>query len=238
ELNDDLSPTGRSFKSEIRDDKGTFSLDNITLASDYVQLSVNGYYFNEITGNLSSSQITLNAIADISHNKQINVNVLSHLEEKRVRSLIKNKKVNFAAAKEQAIREIYDVFFVKGNPTSNSEAISLTKDGNDANILLGISAALLSLSQSDNAQLTQLLSILSTDIEDNGKVEETWKEAIQMGLASLNPESLSENVKYRYADLGTTISDFTLEEVFTVTLEGDPDIVENPYYWDIEEALN
>lgn len=230
ELNSELNPTGRSFKSEILDDKGGFSLPDIELASNYVQLSVNGYYFNEVNGALSTSQITLNALADITNNKSINVNVLSHLEEKRVRSLMKKEKKTFSEAKKQALSEIYSAFFVKTLPTTNSELISLTKNDENANILLGISAALLNISQSDNAKLTEFLSILSADIDDDGLIEQASKQVIKQGLESLNAKAISDNMKNRYKGLNTTLADFSIDKVFSVELKGEGGVIVDKYF--------
>ncbi|WP_316818644.1 RagB/SusD family nutrient uptake outer membrane protein [Pedobacter nyackensis] len=230
ELNSELNPTGRSFKSEILDDKGGFSLANIELASNYVQLSVNGYYFNELNGNLSTSQITLNAIADITNNKYINVNVLSHLEEKRVRSLMKKEKKSFNEAKKQALSEIYSSFFVKTSPTTSSELISLTNNDDNSNILLGISAALLNISQSDNAKLTELLSILSTDMDNDGLIEESLKQVIKQGLEGLNSKIISDHMKNRYKALNTTLADFSIGKVFSVELKGSDDVIVDNFF--------
>lgn len=230
ELNSELNPTGRSFKSEILDDKGNFSLADIELASNYVQLSVNGFYFNEVNGNLSTSQITLNAIADITNNKYINVNVLSHLEEKRVRSLMKKEKKSFSEAKKQALTEIYSSFFVKTSPTTSSELVSLTKNDDNSNILLGISAALLNMSQSDNSKLTELLSVLSADLDSDGVIEESLKQAIKQGFESLNSKTISDNMKNRYKALNTTLADFSIDKVFSVELKGSDVIIGDNYF--------
>nr|WP_121272686.1 RagB/SusD family nutrient uptake outer membrane protein [Pedobacter schmidteae] len=225
ELNAELNPTGRSFKSEIQDDKGSFSLADVELSSNYVQLSVDGYYFNEINGSLSGSPITLNAIADISNNKSINVNVLSHLEEKRVRSLMKKDKKSFSEAKKQALTEIYAAFFVKTAPNTSSELVSLTKNDDNANILLGISAALLQISSSDNARLTELLSIISADIENDGSVDAALKQSIKEGLERLNAKAISDNMKNRYKGLNITLADFAMDKVFSVELKGTEVVV-------------
>lgn len=229
ELNSELNPTGRSFKSEIIDDKGSFSLTDIELASNYVQVSVNGYYFNEITGTLSASQITLNAIADITTNKSVNVNVLSHLEEKRVRTLIKNENKSFTEAKKQALAEIYTSFFVKTAPTTRSELFSLTKNDENSNILLGISASLLNISQSNNAKLTELLSIISGDLEKDGELEAPLKQAVKQGLETLNVKSISNHLKNRYKVLNLTLADFSIDKVFFVEVIGDNVLNENTF---------
>lgn len=237
ELNSELNPTGRSFKSEILDDKGSFSLADIELTSNYVQLSVNGYYFNEVNGNLSTSQITLNALADITNNKSVNVNVLSHLEEKRVRSLIKVEKKSFSEAKKQAQTEIYSSFFVKTSPTTNSELVSLTKNDDNSNILLGISAALLNISESDNAKLTELLSILSADLDKDGAIEESLKLVIKQGLETLNSKAISDHMKTRYKELNITLADFSIDKAFTVELKGSDIVIVDTFFKTEQEYL-
>lgn len=220
ELNAALAPTGRTFKTEIQDDKGNFALDKVELVSGYVQVSVNGYYFNEVNGKLSTSQINLNAIAEIGVDKRINVNVLTHLEEKRVKLLMKKEQKSFVAAKKQAMTEIYKAFSVKPLVTTNSESISLATNDEQSNILLGISAALLNISDSDNAKLTELLNQISYDIEEDGAVETTLAQVIRKGLETLNPENISLNIKARYKELNTTVSDFAIRSAFTIEFKG------------------
>jgi len=57
ELEKDLSQTGKSFNSQIIDNRGSFAVNNIELASDFISLRADGFYFNEILGQQSSSQI-------------------------------------------------------------------------------------------------------------------------------------------------------------------------------------
>lgn len=247
ELNNNLIPTGRSFQSEIRDDKGSFSVPDIDLISDYVQLSVNGFYFNEVRGESSSSPITLNAIANVGEDKSVHVNVLSHLEEKRVRTLISKEKKTFNEAKKQALKEIYAVFFVKGSSSAtNSEAISLIHGDKDASVLLGISAALLNAAQSDDpksidANLTEILSKVSGDLENDGLVDESMKQSLKDALESLNAESIAENVKSKYEDLNTSGIDFDLEGTFDVEFKGEnepvEEVLEEDEFWNTEEAI-
>ena len=79
ELNESLTQTGLTYTSQIIDNTGAFEITGISLASNYAALRVDGYYFNEVCGEQSNSQITLNAISVISDEKNININVLTHL---------------------------------------------------------------------------------------------------------------------------------------------------------------
>jgi len=142
ELNDKLAQTGRSFEATINDDKGSFEIGikDIELASPYVMLKANGYYRNEISGEISKAPINLYAIADIREKSNINVNILTHLEYNRVQKLVENGK-SLKDAKKQAQKEILAVFGITGE-FKDSEDMSIfgTSDGDAA--LLAISVLL------------------------------------------------------------------------------------------------
>ena len=109
ELKNDLSQTGKTFNTQILDNKGSFEMNNIELVSNYVSLRADGFYFNEILGERSNSQITLYALSDISDKITMNVNILSHLEKTRVEYLI-SQGIEFQEAKKQAQTDILDIF--------------------------------------------------------------------------------------------------------------------------------
>ena len=71
----------------------------------------NGYYRNEISGNISASPIRLNAISDLSDRKNVNINLLTHLEYERVIWLTQNEEITVKAAKKQAGQEIFKAFY-------------------------------------------------------------------------------------------------------------------------------
>jgi len=98
ELNESLTQTGSTFTSQIIDNTGAFEITGISLASNYAALRVDGYYFNEVCGEQSNSQITLNAISVISDERNININVLTHLEKARVEYLMTNNSLTIDEA--------------------------------------------------------------------------------------------------------------------------------------------
>src|SRR5690606_3615263 len=75
ELDKEMNPTGKTYETETQNDEGFFELKNVELASQFVQISATGFYFNEITGRLSDSQITLGAYADVKSENTVNVNI-------------------------------------------------------------------------------------------------------------------------------------------------------------------
>ena len=88
ELNSDLQQTGKNFETQVSDNLGSFEFKNLGLLSQYVELKANGYYFNEVEGDVSESQLTLRALTDIYNSTTPNINVLTTLERGRVEYLI------------------------------------------------------------------------------------------------------------------------------------------------------
>lgn len=222
ELNEDFTPTGRTFKTELVDDKGSFSIPNLELKSKYIQVSVNGYYFDEITGRLSSSTLALNATVEVTGNKTINVNILTHLEEKRVRRLVKEGK-SFLEAKRQAQTEIYTLFSIRKELIQSfSENVAIIKGDKNSAALLGISSILLYYSGSDNAKLTELLNKISMDLEDDGEIDRKLRIELKNTIGDVNEEQVLLNVKKRYKLEGVIIPFDTLFEVYLEFSPTDP----------------
>jgi len=79
ELTTDLSQTGRLYSTTIADNSGKFEQKNIELSSQFVSIKADGFYFNENDGKISSAQLTLTALSDITDVSSVNVNILTHL---------------------------------------------------------------------------------------------------------------------------------------------------------------
>lgn len=160
-----LAQTGKTFKGKITNDRGEFTVSNVTLASRYALLEANGFYRNEVTGKKSVAPILLNAIVDLSYRDQVNINLLTHLEYERVLYLV-NTGVNVKAAKKQAESEIFKAFGIVGE-FENSEDLNIlaTGDGNAA--LLAISILL--QGNLSEAELSERLANFARDIEEDGE---------------------------------------------------------------------
>ena len=85
ELTRELTPTGKNFSSQIMDNKGTFEVKNVDVISPFVELKADGFYFNEVTNENSTTQLTLFALSDLTEKSSLNVNILSSLEKSRNR---------------------------------------------------------------------------------------------------------------------------------------------------------
>ena len=60
ELDSSMTPTGNTFTGTIDDNTGSFSIKG-TLTNKIVELAADGFYFNEVSGSLSSAKLTLSA---------------------------------------------------------------------------------------------------------------------------------------------------------------------------------
>jgi hypothetical protein len=224
DLRSDLSPSGKSYSSQITDNKGTFQLDNISLSSDYVGLRADGFYFNEISGEQSVAQITLFALSDISGNSDININILTHLEKPRVEYLMNNGK-SFAESKTQAQKEILEIFNIEKGDMKTSENLNLSESGDDNGILLAISSIL--QGYRSESELTELLSNISNDIKEDGTMDSEALGSLLINHAiNLDTISIKNNLAGRYSDIGVTadipvfgkyISNFISNTNFVVT---------------------
>ena len=61
ELDSSMTPTGNTFTGTIDDNTGSFSIKG-KLSNKIVELSADGYCFNEVSGSLSSAKLTLSAV--------------------------------------------------------------------------------------------------------------------------------------------------------------------------------
>jgi hypothetical protein len=208
DLQPNLSPTGKSFNSQITDNQGTFKLNDIPLSSNYVSLRADGFYFNEVSGQQSAAQITLYALSDITGKSDININLMTHLEKSRVEYLIKNGK-SFSDSKAQAEREILAIFNIQKSDIKTSESLNIAESGDDNGILLAVSSIL--QGYRSESELTELLSNISEDISTDGVLSsDTLGSALINHAIYLDTVSIKNNLVQRYATIGSksNISDF------------------------------
>lgn len=199
ELDSSLVQTGHTFFSQITNDKGSFEVD-LELESDFVMLRADGFYFNEVSGNTSTSQITLYALSDVTDSSTINVNILSHLEKPRVEFLI-SEGMTFAEAKKQAQSEVLSVFNIENEDIRSSELLDISQAGDDNAALLATSIILQGFRT--EGELSELLSNISLDLKADGILDDSklGTKLINHARLNLNSETRS-NIEARYTELG------------------------------------
>jgi hypothetical protein len=207
ELTSQFIETGRNFNGTIADDKGSFSVEGSGLATNFTSVAADGFYFDEVNGQLSSSRLVLNALVDLSQGNTLNINVLTHLEFERVKFLIKSGQ-GFAQAKEQAKKEVLNIFKIT-TASSNFEKLDISKTEDEHAALLAISAIL--QGTHTVAQLSELLSKISLDIKEDGKLDaENLKSELLSQATILNTAKVRTNLAQRFKEIGvtTTIGNF------------------------------
>ena len=208
ELDASLNQTGKNFSTQISDNKGSFEINNVALSSQYVEFLANGYYFNEIMGNISLSQLSLYALSDITDLSTVNVNILTHLEKSRVEYL-GGKGMTFTAAKDTAQKEVLAIFGFQANNMDRSEELDISVDKQENAILLAISLIL--QGNRSVGDLTELLANISTDIQQDGKLDDkSILTNLKNSTLGLDLAGIRSNLQKRYEDLGysTIIPDF------------------------------
>ncbi len=207
-LNNNVVPTGKVFYTQTADDFGSFLLD-ISTEMQYLDISTTGFYFNEITGQLSNSFISLLAFSNPSEDRNINVNILTTLEYGRIEYLIKNQNLSFEEARRQAEQEVLLMFNIDLSAIGDIdlvpfEELDISKGSTNDAILIAISSIL--QYNNSEAELSELASKISDDIKNDGTLDNTSiKNEIVENSMQLSPDTIRTNLINRYSALGIQI---------------------------------
>lgn len=204
-LDEYMTPTGSFYSATIDNNLGDFNYGALKINSPYAQLTADGYFFNEIDGELSEGTIKLDAIVDLKDNSTINVNVLTHLKSKRIHHLITTKGMTFKEANAQAQKELLTQFGLQQYASKDASQFSLTSGDDASGALIAISS--LVLTDRSDAEIVEYLSILSNEFGKEGAFSQETKKRIQSGKNYLNArlDRISENIKSRYKELGLEV---------------------------------
>lgn len=214
ELNSSLGQTGKSFSSIISDDAGNFSLNNISLSSNYVLITANGYYFQEHFNQVSANQLYLEAIADVSSNSTINVNLLTHIIKPRIEDLV-SKGSSFSAAQTQAQNELKAFMGVTSGNTSNFETIDISNDGFllSMSLLFQRRTAGYITAYNYTSELGGLLSNFRNDFKNNGLIDNlSLIDTLVFNANRIELIDAKENLQNYYSSLGITITPPNFEQ--------------------------
>ena len=180
-----LKQTNGNFASKITSDDGHYKFTARDLVSPYAMLVVDGYYRNEVTGNVSDAPIRLTALTDMREHSvgSVNVNLLTHLEFDRVYNLVTHKdstkkKMNVRQAKRLAQKEILEQFHIELDSTKDAESMDVFGSSDADAALLAVSVLL--QGDGSSSDLSVLLTEISNDIAEHG---EWWDAETKMRLA-------------------------------------------------------
>ena len=213
-----LDSRGRSTPStllaEIEDSIGSFSFE--TIESGPVQIVATGYYFSELTGQISDGQLTLKALYEVGTDaRQVaHVNILTHLINDRVLELIADGQPTLreaiAQAEDELVAALADALVI--SDLNEFSELSLYDSATTQNNTLG-NAYLLALSTgfykyaktkaqefgtATDAELTLVLNRISDDLADDGRLQPgPFIREFVTAIRSLSPETIAANLRSR-----------------------------------------
>ncbi|MEX2428510.1 MAG: hypothetical protein WD577_09735 [Bacteroidales bacterium] len=208
ELDDELDPTGKVFFSTIEDNFGYFAFPNVVFESSYIQLKVEGEYYNEVRGGVNAlEEIILHTIADISDDSIINVNLITHMVQARTFELVKDG-MDFSQACEQAYEELLALFYIEVNDYNKPEHLDLSSPDLNGGMLLLVSSIIQS-NIGSGLNFSEFLTMLAGDFKDNGVIEnEMIRKTLGTSGLVLSIEEVIENLTSRYSEFGKSIEPY------------------------------
>ena len=160
-----------------------------------VRVQTDGFYYNEILNGLSTSRIVMTGISKLDSTEKININVLTHLERRRVEYLMGTSGLSYDSAKKKSVSELLKTFKITDPTITRSEKISLFSDNKD--ILLNLS--LLFLGYRTDAQLSELLTDFSNDFYKDGTIETVdIKKRIYNHSYFIDSVAVKSNIKTKF----------------------------------------
>ena len=212
-MNDKLQVLGNMFNTSITDDLGNFQLGSKEFTAPFAEIIANGYFFNEVSGELSNGTLSLRALVDLSKSESINVNILTHLKYARIKNLVKAGK-SFSDANSQAQKELFEAFGLGSLGDQDASSFSIIAGTDESAALIAISSLLL-LNRTE-AALTEYLARLSEDFGKNGCFSDNLKKQINEDKIELaeHLSDIADNIVERYESLGISVSVKELSHFF------------------------
>lgn len=200
----DMQALGTTYTSTIQDHLGNFSFGSKLFESPYAELTANGYFFNEVTGALSSGTLYLRAIVDLSKNATVNVNILTHLKYQRILNLIAEGKT-YSEANNQAQKELLTAFGLQKYVDTDASQYSIIEGTDEAAALIAISSII--LVDRTEAAATEYLAKMCREFGNDGRFSEETNTQIKADRAKLvaHLSDIRSNIKYRYSELGIEV---------------------------------
>lgn len=209
ELDNRLQPTGKNYQVATGSDFGDYTLRQ-DIGSSYVEVIARGFYYDEVRGSLSSAPLTLRAIAEVSEDRVVNVNVLTTLASPRIRYLVGAENRSFTEAKQQAQQDVLKLFKITTEEASGFEKMNISRAGQKNGILLAVSALL--QGKQAVAEVSELLSKLSLDLQNDGVVknDSPLLSTLEDNASQLNTTAIRENLQLRFQELSVeaTVPEF------------------------------
>ncbi len=230
------TPTGQVFQTQTSDDAGRFDL-----AIDVdgpVRLEAQGFYYNEVTGELSTAQITLrsyDSFVEAGHAVAF-INLYTHLTSERVAAeLASGIAIADAvpAAESEALLQL-QVGPPSFTPGAAGGSMDLLGGDDDANAyLFALSTVLAQYAANKageggpvDATLTETVNGIASDLADGtldgGPGVPTGAELYQL-QATISADTVMALLGQRFTDIGSDATVPDLHRVFDLDLDGTVD---------------
>lgn len=215
EQNASLSPTGKVYNVQTTDYLGNFSVPT-GVGTNLVEIIGDGFYMDDLTGQLSAAQIQLRAIVDLSVNAKPTVNVLTSLQEQRLKTLM-SQGMSYAAAYTQSQAEVLAAFGIDSTKVNSlSTLYSMQYSGTtDADAVLLATSVVLSQMATDAAktngttepaELSNYINTFASQIANTGAItSSTFIAARNLAETEVNLSAVRSNVDSYYAKYGLSI---------------------------------
>jgi hypothetical protein len=215
----DLESTGVAFDTQTTDDTGAFALAFSQPGPQPVAIEATGFYYNEVTGQLSGAPLTLRSLMWTTGGPQAAyVNLVTHLAFLRAKALaLGGMAVDVAeAAAEAELRAALGVGPAGYDPgTPGSELTVLGGDTDPNAYLLGVSVVLAQTARNRggpiDAALQELVNGLALDLVDDGAFTVAHTAELRAGHQAVWSPDVLYYLQLRWAAIGATvpIPDFT-----------------------------
>ena len=152
-----------------------------------------GYYFNELSGDVSDGQIVLEAIVDPSSDR-VNVNLLTHLVRPRIIKLL-GEGMSYSEARKQAESELV-VSLGYSTLNVSFDQLDITKSREGDALLLALACVL--QQNRTTGQLVTFINEMSMDFVEDGCFSEDIRAEIEAAKPKVDISGVCENMQEYY----------------------------------------
>ena len=214
-LDGTLNPTGIVYNVQTTDNLGHFSVPS-GVSGNLIELVGDGFYMDELTGQLSTTRIQLRAFVDLNVSQKVTVNILTSLQWLRLKKLI-SQGTTYSAAYTQSRNEVLIAFGIdptKINSLSTLYSMDITGSTDSDSVLLAISSILSKMatnaavanSTSQPAELSNYVNTIAAQIENTGLITSvTYISEMSLAATQINLAAVRSNVETYYASRGISV---------------------------------
>ena len=226
-----LNPiAGTEVSGQTSDNAGEFSLDVVPGLS---QIHVNGQFYQEIAGTVSSAAQDLYAIVNLgaTGTQSATVNLVTHLTSTRIKSLI-TSGMTYAAAVTQAENELRAALKVGGatfDPGVPGAQMSFLDGDTVPSAYLFAMSSTFDREAMIAGQATSLQEQINTveqDLQSNGTIDSTTTGLLNRAQACVRPSDAMTKLRNRFTTIQSTATVPNINRALDSDLDGTPNITD------------